>query len=122
MAKILIAEDDAKSRDLLSQRLQSWGYQVVTACDGADALERTEREGFDLILSDWIMPRLTGIELCETLRASEGTEHIPMILLSTKKTQADVAKAYDSGVDDFIAKPFDKSDLETRISRALSPG
>jgi CheY-like chemotaxis protein len=119
MAKILIAEDDAKSRDLLSQRLEGWGYQVVTACDGAEALERTEREDFDLILTDWMMPRLTGIELCETLKGSEGTEHIPMIMLSTKKTQADVAKAYESGFDDFIAKPFAQSDLEARVSKAL---
>ncbi len=120
MAKILIAEHDAKSRDLLSQGLEGWGYQVITAYDGTEALARAEREDFDLILSDWMMPNLTGIELCESLKGSEATEHIPMIVLSTRKTQADVAKAYDSGFDEFIAKPFDQGGLEARVSRALS--
>jgi CheY-like chemotaxis protein len=104
MAKIWIAEDDAKSRDLLSQGLEGWGYQVITACDGAEALGRAEREDFDLILSDWMMPNLTGIELCESLKGSEATEHNPMIVLSTRKTQADVAKAYDSGFESSVGR------------------
>lgn len=122
MAKILIAEDDPKSRDLLTRLLEGWGHQIVPACDGVEALELAERERFHLVLTDWVMPGLTGIELCETLKGRSSTQSIPVIMLSVKKSGEDIAEANDAGVDDYITKPFDREDLQARVVRALSVG
>ena len=78
MAKVLIVDDDATVRDLLSQKLPGWGYEAVLANDGVEALERTEDEEFDLVLSDWKMPRMSGSELCETLKGREKPKDIPV--------------------------------------------
>ena len=120
MAKVLIAEDDPKSRELLTQLLEAGGHRVVPTRDGAEALARTDREQFDLIVSDWMMPNLTGIELCEALKARKNTQDIPVIMVTTKKSQADMDRAYAAGVDEFLSKPFDRNDLEARIATVLS--
>ena len=119
MARILIAEDDPKSRNQLSKILQRWGYHVVTTCDGVEALAKTESEEFDLVVSDWMMPRLTGIELCESLKQRESTRDIPVIIVSTKDSQEDIAKACDAGADDYLTKPIDRGYLQARVSKAL---
>lgn len=120
MARILIAEDDPKSCDLLRQVLEDWGYDVVPTHDGVEALAQTEREAFDLVISDWMMPRSTGIELCEALKGRESTQGIPFIMLSTKKSQDDINKARAAGAADYITKPFARGDLQTRVSQALA--
>ena len=120
MARILIVEDDSISRSQLTHLLEKWGHQVIPTSDGVEALERTEREDFDLVLSDWMMPRMTGIELCGTLKGRESTQDIPVIMLSVKKSQDEIAKAYAAGVDDYVTKPFNRTDLQARISKALS--
>ena len=121
MAKILIAEDDLKSRTVLDTVLAKWGYDVVSTGDGIEALEKTKSEEFDLIISDWMMPHSTGIELCETLKERERTQNIPVIMLSIKNSRDDIARAYSAGVADYVTKPFNREDLRTRISNILSP-
>ena len=117
MAKILIAEDDQTSRCRLRETLEDWGHYVVPTSDGIEALEKAENEEFDLIVIDWMMPRLDGIELCEKLKGTGKTQDIPLVMLSTKKSPDDIAKAYDVGFDDYVTKPFNREDFKTRISR-----
>ena len=119
MTRILIAEDDPTSRDVLRRALESWGYDVVAACDGVDAVGKIKGEEFDLVLSDWMMPRMTGVELCASLKSSEETQEIPVIMLCTKKSADDISEAYDAGVDAHLTKPFRPEDLQSRISEAL---
>ena len=120
MAKILVVEDDVTSRDLLSQHLEGWGHHVIPTGDGVEALERAEREEFDLVVSDWMMPRMTGIELCETLKGGDSTQDMPVIMLCGKEQRDDSATAYGAGVDDFLTKPVKIADLQASLSKLLS--
>jgi CheY-like chemotaxis protein len=120
MARILVAEDDPKNREILGDNLEDWGYQVTSTRDGAEALERANHGDFDLILSDWMMPRMTGIKLCESLKQNENTRHIPVVILSTKDSKEDIAQAYDVGAHDYISKPSKKDDLQNRLAKALT--
>lgn len=119
MAKILVAEDDPRSLELLTKNLEEWGYTVVPTSNGMEALAKTENEKFDLVVSDWMMPNLTGIELCETLKKRKSTQNIPIIMVSSIKAPEDIAKAYDAGVEKFYTKPFNRRDLQDGISQAL---
>ena len=94
MDTILIAEDEPKSRTILSELLEEWGYEVIPTCNGVEALEKLEEVEVDLIISDWMMPRLDGTELCKTLKEKERTQNIPVIMLSTRKSQGDIAIAF----------------------------
>ena len=125
MAKVLIVDDDATVRDLLSQVLPGWGYEAVLANDGVEALERTEEEEFDLVLSDWQMPRMSRSELCETLKGREKTKDIPVILIGAKQAGSSSldhweTEAYDAGAVDYMTKPFRFDDLQSRLSKALA--
>ena len=117
MAKVLIAEADTKSRELLHKLLENWGHDVVPTCDGAEALGKTDSESFDLIVSDWMMPNLTGLELCETLKKRKS--NIPFIMIGAKRTEEDINQAYRSGITHFVAKPFKQDALQARITNAL---
>ena len=119
MANVLVVDDEPRVRELLSQKLEEWGYDVVPTCDGVEALERTESEEFDLVLSDWEMPRMTGIELCETLKGSEGTQDIPVIIIGADISDHSEAEAHDAGAVDYLTKPFSLTDLQARLSKAL---
>jgi two-component system cell cycle response regulator len=114
--RILVAEDDFASRILLDAVLIKWGYEVVTANDGVAAWEllRTETAPAIAIL-DWMMPGLSGIELCQLLKA-QNRELLPYILMLTSKGQkADVAQGLDAGADDYLVKPFDLGELGARL-------
>ena len=119
MAKILVVEDEVELCDTMKEHLEEWGYDVVLAYDGVEALEKIENEEFDLISANWMMPRMTGIELCETLKQREKIKDIPMIMISGQDDRAQIAKAYDMGVDDYLTKPFRLTDLQVSISKAL---
>ena len=118
MAKILIVDDEAIVREVLNQKLESWGYDVALSCDGDEALARTEHEGFDLIVSDSAMVRMSGSELCKALKQSERTQDIPVIMLGAIK--GDKEKAYEAGAVHYLDKPFQTTDLQDHISKALA--
>ena len=114
--KILAAEDDPVARAVLRQALRRLGHEVVEAEDGEAAWEHFEREPVRVIVSDWLMPRLDGLELCRRVRARLGGEYVYFILLtSSDATEENQRSAADAGVDDFLTKPLDLGNLWPRL-------
>ena len=110
--KILIAEDDANSRQLLKKFLIAKQHQVDEACDGAEALQRFEAQKPDLVLLDVMMPKLDGWSVLERIREQSD---LPVIMLTAKDTTGDKVRGLSSGVDDYITKPFDLLEVVARI-------
>ena len=120
MQTVLIIDDDDDIRELMSWRLRSAGYGITGASDGAAGLAAVlgssgTRTQPDLILVDWMMPRMTGIEVCQALRANPETAHIPIILVT-----AEVQRGFAAGVNDYILKPFSPGELLGRVQALLA--
>ncbi len=113
--KILIAEDERVSRRLLESRLKKWGYDVTTAEDGAEAWEYFRKEHFPMVISDWMMPKMDGLELLRRIRAFDRPGYVYIILLTARSEKEDILAGMESGADDFITKPFDKDELMARL-------
>lgn len=114
--KVMIVEDDAISRRILESFLTKWGYEAISANDGLSAWEIMRDPGApNLVISDWMMPNMDGVELCEKIRAMEKTEYTYFILLTTKMEKRDIIEGLESGADDFIVKPFDHQELRSRV-------
>ncbi len=120
MTKILIAEDDNDIRELIVLTLQFNGFEVVPAEDGQIAVEAAQKSNFDLILMDVRMPRMTGYQACEKLKSLESTKHIPVIFLSAKGQEAEIATGLKAGAEDYILKPFAPDELIGTIKRVIS--
>ena len=113
---ILIADDDPITRLMLSTLLKEWGYEVVEAEDGRQALEILEREGSPpLAILDWLMPGMDGVDVCRAVRESRETKPLYMVLLTVKTERADALEALGAGADDFLSKPFDYEELRVRL-------
>lgn len=117
MSKILIADDEASLRDALGIILRQAGYEVMFAADGAEAVERFMRERPDLVVLDVMMPRLSGFEVCEALRAI--SPEVPLLMLSAKGAVDDRRSGLRAGADDYVVKPFDDEELLLRIEALL---
>lgn len=115
MATVLIADDDRKITDMLRRTLSYEGYNVVTAADGQDALAQAQAQRPDVIVLDWLMPELDGIEVARRLRAVDNT---PILMLTARDAVEDRVEGLDNGADDYLVKPFAPSELLARI-RAL---
>lgn len=114
--KILAVEDDAVARAVLRQALKRLGHDSVEAADGESAWELLQHEPVRVIVSDWIMPRTDGLDLCRKVRGRMGAEYIYFILLTSRDaTQENQMAAADAGVDDFLTKPLDLPELWTRL-------
>ena len=114
--KILIAEDDTISRRLLESFLRKWGYDVLVASDGAEAWKAMqEPEAPNLVISDWMMPNMDGLELCGNIRAMEKSGYTYFIILTAKGRKEDVIEGLEAGADDFLIKPFDQEELKYRV-------
>ena len=113
--KTLIAEDDRDLREVLSFLLRSEGHDVVEAASGLEAWDKFEHSRFTLVLSDWMMPQLDGLELCRRIRATERPYYPYVILLTALKGKDRFLQAMSAGVDDFIAKPFDADELRAKL-------
>ncbi len=113
--KILVVEDERVTRRLLEARLGKWGYEVVTAADGLQAWELWRDEGFPMVISDWMMPGLDGLELVRRIRAAGRGGYVYCILLTARGDRDDILTGMAAGADDFIVKPFDKDELQARI-------
>ena len=116
--KILLVEDNSELRAYLAQYLMRF-YVVEEATNGSEALELIKKGAPDFILSDVVMPEISGVELCSRLKANIETCHIPVILLTSLADREDIIKGFNSGADDYITKPFDLSVLESKISSIL---
>jgi DNA-binding response OmpR family regulator len=113
----LIAEDDAVSRHLLEATLGKWGYEVVVTTDGLQALEVLSRaDAPSLAILDWMMPGLDGAQVCLKARELAGERLLYMILLTAKGRKEDIVEGLTAGADDYVIKPFDRSELKARIS------
>ncbi len=117
--KILIAEDERVSRRLLESRLKKWGYEVTSAENGKEAWELFQKEHFPMVISDWMMPEMDGLELLRRIRSSERPGYVYTILLTARTEKEDILAGMDSGADDFITKPFDKDELLARLKVGL---
>lgn len=117
--KILIAEDDAISATVLRVTLQKLGHEVVVARDGAEAWELFNQEPVRVIVSDWMMPNVDGLELCKRVRDRAQTLYTYFIILTAAHTSTDdYTLAMDSGIDDFLTKPLNRELLRTRLYAA----
>ncbi len=116
---VLVADDDRLIRELVQFRLERSGYAVVTAEDGDEALRLARERLPDLVVLDVMMPGLNGYEVTRSLRAGETTKRIPVILLTARVQEADVAQGFEAGADDYLTKPFSPQELRARVQAIL---
>jgi len=112
---ILVAEDDNVSRRILHRNLTRLGHTVSEAGNGAEAWTILQRESIRLVVSDWMMPEMSGLELCRRVRARTDANYIYFILLTARQGDENHREAMAAGVDDFLTKPLDREELETRL-------
>jgi DNA-binding response OmpR family regulator len=121
MSLILVVEDDDDIREYLVLRLQRLGHDVVAAADGQSGLELAELRHPDLVVTDWSMPRLTGIELCVALRDQADVSDVPILVITARSSETAAAEARAAGANDLMVKPFIPVELVRRVSALLSP-
>lgn len=117
MAKILVVEDEVDLNRIICRRLRDRGYEVTSAENGVDALEKMEQNRFDMILTDIMMPKMDGFELADSIRLTDT--NIPIIFMTAKDDKASKMLGYSIGVDDYIVKPFDMDILIMKIAAIL---
>jgi DNA-binding response OmpR family regulator len=116
---VLVADDDDDIRDLVAFRLDRAGYEVLRASDGQQALDLAREHRPDLAVLDVMMPKLTGYDVTRELRADSATSRIPVILLTARVQEADVARGFEAGADDYVKKPFSPQELKARVQAVL---
>lgn len=116
--RVLIAEDEPVSRRLLQSYLQRWGYDVTAACDGAEAWHLFEAGDAPVVITDWMMPGLDGLELIRRIRAARRPGYVVTILLTARAHKEDLVEGMEAGADDFLTKPFDRDELRVRLRAA----
>jgi DNA-binding response OmpR family regulator len=116
---VLVAEDDADILDLIAHRLATAGYDVVTVPDGEQALRVARERRPDLAVLDVTMPKLTGYDVTRALRADNRTSRMPVMLLTARVQESDVAAGLDAGADDYLRKPFSSAELRERVAELL---
>jgi two-component system cell cycle response regulator len=113
--KILVVEDTRTQALMLKMALENLGYRLEIASNGLEALDRLEREHFPLVVTDWIMPEMDGVEFCRAVRARELGGYVYIILLTAKESKKDVLQGLDAGADDYLVKPIDFDELAMRL-------
>ncbi|MBW2623298.1 MAG: response regulator [Deltaproteobacteria bacterium] len=113
--KIAIVEDELVSRRKTQRFIQSLGYETLVATDGLKGFELWQNERPRIVITDWIMPGLDGIDLCQKIREAEGSQYTYIIMVTSKEDIGDVVASIEAGADDFITKPFEKEELAVRI-------
>ena len=116
---MLVADDDADIRQLVTFRLERAGYEVVEAADGEQALQVCSEMRPDLAVLDVMMPKLTGYDVTRRIREDEALRAMPVILLTARVQDGDVAQGFEAGADDYIKKPFSPQELRARVQAIL---
>jgi two-component system phosphate regulon response regulator PhoB len=122
---VLVVEDEDSLATLLQYNLQKEGYDVALAGDGEEALLLVDERLPDLIVLDWMLPKISGIEVCRRLRQRNETRNVPIIMLTARGEETDRVRGLDTGADDYVVKPFSMTELTARIRavlRRLRPG
>ena len=122
---VLVVEDEDPLVELLSYNLKKEGYEVGIAQDGEEALVMLQERAPDIMLLDWMLPKVTGIEVCRQARSRSETRNLPIIMLTAKGEETDRIRGLDTGADDYIVKPFSMVELLARIRavlRRIRPG
>ena len=117
--KILVVEDEPSQREVLAYNLKAEGFLVISADNGEDALFLVEEEEPDLILLDWMMPNLSGIEVCRRLKSRDKTRAIPIIMVSARSEEVDKVRGLEIGADDYLVKPYSVIELIARLRTQL---
>jgi two-component system phosphate regulon response regulator PhoB len=120
MPTVLVVDDDPDIRDIAAIKLTQAGLRVLTEADGDAGLAAALDQAPDVLLLDWMMPRLTGIEVCARLREHAQTAQTPIILLTAKAQEADIERGFAAGANDYIVKPFSPRELVARVTAALA--
>jgi two-component system phosphate regulon response regulator PhoB len=119
MSRILIVEDDPSLVELLKYNLESEGFDVSVARDGEGGLEAIDTQDPDLVVLDWMLPNMSGIEICRQMRQRTATRSTPVIMLTAKGEETDRIRGLETGADDYIVKPFSPAELTARIKAVL---
>ena len=118
--KILVVDDDADIRDLVSTKLESSGYVVETAGDGVTGLELATKNDYSLVISDVMMPGMSGVDMVRMMRAAEPPISVPVILLTAKNQERDIESGFAAGITDYVVKPFSPRELAARVAGILA--
>ena len=118
-ARVMIVDDDPDIRDVVSAMLESVGLSVVPISSAEESLDRLRREPFDLLVLDWNLPKMTGLDLCRALRKDPALALLPVLFLTANASSQDMVEAFASGGDDYVVKPFRAPELGARIFSLL---
>lgn len=117
--KVLLVEDDVNLTELLTYNLEREGFDVARAGDGEEALVMAAEEHPDIVILDWMIPHLSGIEVCRRLRRQPETANLPILMLTARTEEGDRVRGLETGADDYITKPFSPRELTARIKAVL---
>ena len=116
---VLLVEDEGAQREVLTYNLESEGFRVVAAETGDEAMLLVAEEAPDLVVLDWMLPNVSGIEVCRRVKADPGTRHIPIIMLSARSDEGDRVRGLETGADDYVVKPYSVVELMARVRTQL---
>ena len=117
--KVLVVEDDKDIQEIIEYNFTSEGYEVITCSDGEDAVDLIRHETPDLVILDWMLPNLSGSEILRQVRSSKKIRKTPIIMLTARTEEIDKLRAFDTGADDYITKPFSNAELIARTKALL---
>lgn len=118
-SKILVVEDEASQLEMLAYNLSAQGYEVFKAQTGEEGLLILQEQQIDLMLLDWMLPQISGLEICRQVKRNKGTKHIPVIMLTARSEEDDKIRGLDTGADDYVIKPYSIKELMARVRAAL---
>ena len=116
---VILVEDEPAQREMLAYNLEAEGFDVITADNGEDGLILVDENDPDLIVLDWMMPQLSGIEVCRRLKSNSKTRQIPVIMLSARAEEVDRVRGLETGADDYVVKPYSVIELMARVKAHL---
>ena len=116
---VLVVEDEPAQREVLAYNLQAEGYHVARAENGEEALMLVQEQAPDLIVLDWMLPNVSGIEVCRQLKARSETRNVPIIMLSARAEEVDRVRGLETGADDYVVKPYSVVELMARVRTQL---
>lgn len=116
---VLVVEDDRAQREVLAYNIRAEGYSVQIAENGDEAMERVKEETPDLVVLDWMLPNVSGLEVCRQIKSGSKTQKIPVIMLSARAEEYDRVRGLEMGADDYVVKPYSVAELLARIRTQL---